>query len=284
VIYYNSDHAPLSSIAATPLTHVILSFLIPSEADPKQIEASGNLDSVWPDVAGLQAAGKKVMISFGGGTATHQTYAQFAEDVPGLAQQIVDFVTQRGLDGVDIDFEDTAGFEKSSSYDGIAFLVSLTKELAASLPEGQNLITHAPQPPYLSPYFEGGPYLKILQEAGADISWINLQYYNNPGFQDPAQITGLTSPPFVSSVTGLHQGAGGVTWPVSKTVVGKPVAKIDAHTGYLPVTDLVSQVVSPLVQTYGTDLGGVMGWQYAQDEEEQGAWHTALASALGLGA
>ncbi len=283
VIYYNSAHTPLSSIAATPLTHVILAFLIPGATDPTKIEASGNLASVWPDVKGLQAAGKKVLISFGGGTATHDAYRQLSADVPGLAQQIADFVTQRGLDGVDIDFEDTPGFESGSSYDGVAFLVSLTQELAKALPTGSNLITHAPQPPYLSPYFEGGPYLKVLQQAGTDIAWINLQFYNNPGFDDPGQITGLTgTSPFVSSVTGLAQGVGGVVWPVAKTVVGKPVAQIDAHTGYLPVADLVSQVVTPLIEKYGKQVGGVMGWQYAQDASEQGAWHDALATALEL--
>ena len=122
----------------------------------------------------------------------------------------------------------------------------------------------------------------MLREAGDAISWINLQFYNNPGFQDPGQITGLPGKPFVSSVTGLAQGAGGVTWPVAKTVIGKPVAQVDAHTGYLPVADLVQQVVAPLVERYGKEVGGVMGWQYAQDAEEQGAWHTALAAALGL--
>ena len=257
VIYYNSTHAPLISIASTPLTHVILAFLVPGTTDPTRIEASGNLASVWPDVPALQAAGKKVMISFGGGTISHQAYQQLSADVPGLARQIADFVTERDLDGVDIDFEDTAGFERGAAYDGVAFLTSLTRELAAALPAGRQLISHAPQPPYLSPSFEGGPYLKVLREAGDAISWINLQFYNNPGFQDPGQITGLPGKPFVSSVTGLAQGAGGVTWPVAKTVIGKPVAQVDAHTGYLPVADLVQQVVAPLVERYGKEVGGV---------------------------
>lgn len=281
ILYYNNAHTPLGTLAQTPLTHVILSFLVPGDADPTRVEPSGNLASVWPDVATVQAAGKKVLISFGGGTVSHAAYAALAADVPGLARQIADFVIARGLDGVDVDFEDTAGFESGSSYDGVAFLVSLTRELAAALPAGRNLVTHAPQPPYLAPGFEGGPYLKVLQQAGDDISWINLQYYNNPGFQDPGQITGLSGSPFVSSVTGLARGVGGVTWPVDKIAIGKPVTSIDAHTGYLPVDDLVSQVIAPLVQAYG-DQVGVMGWQYAQDAAEHGAWHDALAAALRL--
>lgn len=118
VVYYNSAHTPLSSIATTPLTHVILSFLMPNADDPTKIGPSGNLDSVWPDVKKLQAAGKKVMISFGGGTATHDAYRKLAGDVPGLARQIAAFVAEQGLDGVDIDFEDTAGFASGAAYDG----------------------------------------------------------------------------------------------------------------------------------------------------------------------
>lgn len=45
---------------------------------------------------------------------------------------------------------------------------------------------------------------------------------------------------------------------------------------------MVRQVVTPLVEKYGKEVGGVMGWQYAQDAAEQGAWHDALAAALGL--
>lgn len=282
VIYYNSAHVPLSSLAATPYTHVILAFLVPGATDPTEVAPSGNLATVWPQVEAVQKAGKKVLISLGGATATHAAYQALAANVPQLVERIVAVVNERGLDGVDIDFEDSAGFANGSPYDGVKFLVELSQQLAAALPAGRNIVTHAPQPPYLSPGFLGGPYLKILEQAGDAISFINLQYYNNNGWQDPEQITGLSGTPFISSVTGLAQGAGGVTWPASKTVVGKPVTAIDAGTGYLPPDQLVSEVVQPLVAHYGTDFGGVMGWQYAQDAEEQGAWHNALAPALGL--
>lgn len=282
VIYYHDAHYPLASIASTPFTHVILAFLVPGASDPANVEPSGNLADVWPDVPKLQQAGKKVLISLGGATATYAAYQALAADVPGLVQQIVELVDQRGLDGVDIDFEDTVGFESGSPYDGVSFLVELSQQLAAALPAGRNLLTHAPQPPYLSPGFLGGPYLKILRQVAEAISWINLQYYNNSGFDDPEQITGLGGEPFASSVTGLADGVGGLKWPVDKTVVGKPVAAIDAGSGYLPPDQLVSEVLTPLVDRYGTEFGGVMGWQYAQDASENGAWHSALAAALKL--
>ena len=282
VIYYNDARYPLASIASTPFTHVILAFLVPGASDPMKVEPSGNLADTWPDVAKLQQAGKKVLISLGGATATHAAYQALATDVPGLVQQIVELIDQHGLDGVDIDFEDTAGFESSSPYDGVSFLVELSQQLAVALPAGRDLLTHAPQPPYFSPGFLGGPYLEILRQVAAAISWINLQYYNNSGFDAPEQITGLSAEPFVSSVTGLARGVGGLKWPVNKTVVGKPVATNDAGSGYLPPDQLVSEVVTPLAERYGAEFGGVMGWQYAQDAAENGAWHSALASALEL--
>jgi len=43
-------------------------------------------------------------------------------------EQLASFVTGNGFSGVDIDFEDDAGF--TGSYDGIGFLISLTNGLA----------------------------------------------------------------------------------------------------------------------------------------------------------
>ena len=72
-------------------------------------------------------------------------------------------------------------------------------------------------------------------------------------------------------------------WQVARTVIGKPVAQIDASGGSLAVDDLVTQVVDPLMQANGAELREVMGWQYAQDAAEQGVWHSALAETQGLG-
>lgn len=279
VIYYNSAHYPLSDLVDTPFTHVILSFIIPSSSGPT-VAPSGNLAEVWGDVQTLQQSGKKVMISFGGGTISSADYARLAGDVPVLAKQIADIVVRHQLDGVDIDYEDTGSMGTSGEYNGVEFMIELTKTLYLQLPEAQRLISHAPQPPYLSPYFLDGPYLKILEEAGNNIDWINMQYYNNPGFQDPDQITGLVDEPFISSVAGLDQGAGGIVWPAEKTVVGKPVAQEDAGSGYIPVNDLVSEVISPLVEHYKDRFGGVMGWQYYNDAAGGGVWHKAIADAL----
>lgn len=287
VIYYNDAHFPLRSIAQLPYTHVILSFIVPdtSDASGKTVTTSGNLEQVWDDVSALRQAGKKVMISFGGGAFSTASYKKLSGTEPAIAEQIAAIVERHGLDGVDIDYEDTPAFRSptpADAYDGVAFVCALTEALHAALPEDKRLISHAPQPPYLSPWFEDGPYLKILKQVGQHIDWINLQYYNNRGFDDADQITGLSGTPFVSSICGLNEGVGGVKWPASQVTVGKPVAPEDAGSGYVPVDELVSEVIEPLVDKFGSAFGGVMGWQYYDDAAGGGRWHQTIAKALPL--
>jgi hypothetical protein len=69
--------------------------------------------------------------------------------VDGLAEQIAGYVTANGFSGVDIDYEDDNGF--TGVYDGVTFLIELTNGLTQELPPGQNIITHAPRPPYFDP-------------------------------------------------------------------------------------------------------------------------------------
>src|SRR5262249_32167750 len=77
-----------------------------------------------------------------------------------LVNQLVAFVNDNGLDGVDIDYEDDSGFSTTDlqtgewtgppAYDGIDFLIALTDGLARALEPG-HIITHAPAPGYFNP-------------------------------------------------------------------------------------------------------------------------------------
>ena len=148
----------------------------------------------------MQNAGKNVLISLGGdpNTFTSSHWQNYANDVPGLVQQVVAFVTANRLNGVDIDYEDDNGFstrDKNGNYlapppyDGAQLLIDLTNGLAQQLPPG-SIITHAPQPPYFYPdagYNPPGgtaPYTRIWEAAGNNISWVNCQFYNNSNYDD----------------------------------------------------------------------------------------------------
>jgi chitinase len=179
-----------------------------------------------------------------------------------LVHQLVGFVTKNGLNGVDIDYEDDAGF--TGAYDGVGFLSALTAGLAQHLPAGHNLISHAPQTPYWSPTFEGGPYDKIWKEAGRHITWINCQFYNNKDFDATAALK-VQWYEKIAAITGAN-----------KLMMGALIQATGQDEGFLPLTQLVRDVVNPLTAKFSKSFGGVMGWEYSLDKDE--TWGKVMAS------
>jgi chitinase len=264
VTYYNNNSIPFSVLPHSSYTNVIIGFLIPS--GPKNLTLqldAGEPPNFANDVRALQHAGKNVLVSLGGSAFNSAAYQQYAKQVPELVQQLVGFVTRNGLNGVDIDYEDDAGF--SGTYDGVGFLIALTGGLAQHLPARQNLITHAPQTPYWSPSYLNGPYARIWKEAGRHITWINNQFYNNPDF-DATPALKIEWYEKIAAITGA-----------TKLMMGALVG--DVGKGFLPVGELVSQVVDLLDERFGTDFGGVMGWEFSLDKD--GSWANTVWSQIG---
>jgi chitinase len=270
VIYFNDGTYPLADIANLPYTDVIIGFLVPD--DNLNLQGAGGAfdDNLQSNIQTLQNAGKNVLISVGGGDGfPSSAYQSYAQNVPGLVNQIVNnFVKEYGFNGVDIDYEDDAGF--TGTYDGIGFLSALTSGLAEALPQGQNIITHAPQTPYWDPqggYNEG--YTQVFQKVGEQITWINNQFYNNPSYDATAALK-----------VNWYQRIAAITGP-QKLLVG---VILDPNTeGYSTLDDMTNNVIAPLKATFGTAFGGAMGWEFSLDEEDQGGmWGVKIAGALGL--
>jgi chitinase len=271
VIYYNdgSNPIPLAGISDLPYTDVILAFLVPGDnlnltGQGGAFDSGGNPNP--NDIQALQNAGKNVLISVGGEYFPSSDWQQYAQDVNGLVEQIAGYVTANGFSGVDIDYEDDYGF--TGVYDGVTFLIELTNGLAQELPPGQNVITHAPQPPY----FDGNAryndaYTQIWQGAGNNISWFNCQFYNNPRYSSSA-----------SSKVSYYEIFADITG-ASKLLMGVPLNP--ASSGYLPLGQFTSQVIAPLLQTFGSAFGGVMGWEFSYDQG--GTWAEGTAQALAGG-
>jgi chitinase len=279
VIYYNDGSNPISlaGISGLPYTDVILAFLVPGDdlnlrGQGGAFDSDGNPNK--KDIQALQNAGKNVLISVGGATGYFPSSAwqQYAQDVNGLAEQIAGYVTANGFSGVDIDYEDDNGFaggpDGTGVYDGVTFLIELTNGLAQELPPGRNIITHAPQPPYFDPNGRfNNAYTQIWQGAGNNISWFNCQFYNNPLYSSSAG----------SKVSWYETFAD--TTGASELLMGVPLDP--AGSGYLPLDQFTSHVIAPLLETFGSAFGGVMGWEFSDDQG--GAWAEGIAQALAGG-
>jgi chitinase len=133
VIYYNAgnDQIPLGvGLNQLPYTDVIVANLQPKSATDRTLIGWGTAfdKELQNNVRWLQRAGKNVLISFGGvlddqlTTAAYQYWAANSGNLTALVKQLVDFVYYYNFNGVDIDYEDDAGFGNNAAYDGVAFL------------------------------------------------------------------------------------------------------------------------------------------------------------------
>jgi len=270
VIYYNSDanQIPLAGIANLSYTDVIIAFLVPKSINDFDLIGKGGAfnDNLQSNIQALQNANKNVLISVGGSTFPSSAWQSYSQNVNGLVNQLLTWVTNHGFDGVDIDYEDDAGF--TGTYDGIGFLSALTSGLAQALPAGQNIITHAPQTPYWDPKNEryNNAYTKIWQQVGNQITWINNQFYNNMTYDQDAALKVF-----------WYQNIAAITGP-ERLLVGAPVASGATAEGYISLDDMIQDVIKPLQSNFGAQFGGMMGWQFSHDQA--GDWGNGIGAAL----
>ena len=216
----------------------------------------------------LHSVGNRIHISFGGGTMTSEAYAGLTSFESTIANSIADFVIKYDLDGIDIDFEDTQAFMNSATYNGVDLLVKLTSELRKLLPSGKFSITHAPQPPYLVPNNGMDGYVDVMKNVGDQIDWLNVQFYNNPPWSsNPAEI-----------IRAVQQFGQLTNLSPYQIMVGLPVTTHDAATGYIPVNEVISDIIDPLNNM--KILEGMMNWQFASDKD--GTWGKAIGNAMGI--
>ena len=137
VIYYNSDanQIPLAGIANLSYTDVIIAFLVPKSINDFDLIGKGGAfnDNLQSNIQALQNANKNVLISVGGSTFPSSAWQSYSQNVNGLVNQLLTWATNHGFDGVDIDYEDDAGFGDNATYDGVGFLSALTNGLYQNL-------------------------------------------------------------------------------------------------------------------------------------------------------
>jgi len=285
VSYYNKCDVALAKVAELPYTAVnlvSLKAMVSTNSEEVELHLNGEIavnqnppefkEEIKKDISKIQKAGKKVLISLGGSTMDFSAYRQLVGKEKELAKSIATLVRENKLDGVDIDYEDTAGFNGTGGYNGVEFLIDLTKALREELPNPY-IITHAPQPTYFEPKkygYPNGSYVTIMNEVGNLINWLNVQFYNNESWNgNPQEI--LSSFEQCSKLQGITP---------EKLLIGLPVKRNDASPeSFIPINQIISEIIEPFANNNRV-LGGIMNCQFSSDVD--GMWARSIGSELQL--
>jgi LysM repeat protein len=132
-------------------------------------------------MASWRAAGKKVILSFGGAgmggswDGLNNCWDYCFDKVDSVITQLTSIVKNQGFDGVDIDYEYFYSTTQQQN-----FISKVTTGLRAALPAG-SIVTHAPMD---SDLVAGKGYYEVLRSVSASLSFLMPQYYN--GITRPA--------------------------------------------------------------------------------------------------
>ncbi|CAN1238069.1 Acidic endochitinase [Linum grandiflorum] len=225
---------------------------------PPVINLAGHCDPTNNGCAGLtsdinscQAKGVKVLLSIGGGAGGY--YLASKQDAQQVATYLWDnFLGGKSsarplgpavLDGIDFDIEGGT----NQHWDDLARFLKRHGSLKG---HDQNvMLTAAPQCPFPDAWIGSA-----LQTGLFDYVWV--QFYNNP----PCQYSS-------GSITNLED-----VWkqwtsaiPAKKIFLGLPAAPDAAGSGFIPASDLKSQIL-PVIKD-SSKYGGVMLWSKFYDDE-----------------
>ncbi|KAJ7647689.1 glycoside hydrolase superfamily [Roridomyces roridus] len=193
---------------------------------------------MWSELGQMQASGIKVIGMLGGAAAG--TYSLLGpDDFDTYYPVLADFITENHMDGMDLDVEQSTPISVIENLItqlkkdfGDDFIVTLAP-VASALTEGSNL--------------SGFDYLSLEKTMGSQISWYNAQFYSGFGSIFPdTQYVAIVN--FDSGITAKRLVASVLTNPAD-------------GDGYIDTDEVVSSV-HQLTAMYGSDFGGINGWEY----------------------
>jgi chitinase len=313
VDYQGIHYNPIGADVLDPYNVVICGFYQPHAAavyqpprDPLNTDFAYNLFNVdaskgrdW--VEKMHNSGKKVVLAYGGAAEGPASvpgyYDKYTADI--VAKGMAKVVTDNGLDGVELDWEDGAADIKSGLLPvglcgnignqtcgegpAVQWLIDLTKNLRSALPKEKGFtISHTP----VAPYFNLG-YDKIARAVADDIDFMTVQFYNQ-GVGHYTTYDGLVNqekfpenpsswPVWDGSLKNILKVTG---LPASKIVVGKYVdATKDGNNGHVEPDELGRWLKQ--ASSEGITVGGVMAWQFGSDTD--GKWMGRVQQAWGPG-
>jgi chitinase len=211
-------------------------------------------------IKAYHSKGIKVLVSAFGATEFPTTAGA---DPVKTCTNLATFAKDNNLDGIDLDWEDSAALESGKGED---WLIQCTKAARKVLPVGDYILSHAPQGPYFmgtSKYPNGG-YLEVEKEVGNLIDFYNVQFYNQGTTSyDTYDSLFVKSNGWATTTSVKELIAQGI--PAQKIVLGKPASSAGAvNSGFVNPTNLKSFIAS--AKNAGINWNaGVMTWQYSDD-------------------
>lgn len=254
-------------------------------------DSNGNIQNQWDDpsknftltravVAQLQAQGRAVLLSLGGGAGSVLPGPPGAGWAATLQANLMGLVASFGLDGFDLDIENFSG----DAAQGMAALRAVVAGVRAA-PGGAALrITCAPQmtdvfPDY--PSFTPGfnRYAPLLEVGGLPLlDAVMPQMYNSW-----AQVETLSYAKTYAlelekgfSVSGAGPAPLNVTIPPEKLWLGFPASRAAAGSGFIDPTQVVSAVKAWAAG--GLRVAGLMTWSIGWDQQSGWVFANAVAN------
>ncbi len=265
-------------------THIVIAFAVSYTWSPGKNICSSTCEIAEPPICNnapnptlvnqWRAAGKKVILSFGG-AGMGGSWAGDQNDCweycygreTQVTNRLVQIVNNMNLDGVDIDFE----YHVTPA--AVTFLNQITTGLKNSLPVGSE-VTHAPMDADVIP---GRPYYDdVLMVTGHQLDFLMPQYYN--GYTRPAIDgvggTGAGSMSALSHYTDIVNGIFG--GDPKRMVFGFCISDCGG-TGSNANGAQASTVMTDLADTYPCN-GGAFFWVVQHDTS--GSWSNPVSSTI----
>lgn len=266
----------VNSIQYSKLTHINYSFLLPnSDGSLQAIDGASKLQSL---VSLAHANGVKVSIAVGGWNNGNDSAFEVLAANPttrtNFVNNLMAFVNQYNLDGVDMDWEYP---DPGTSADNYALMMN---ELATALHAQGKILTAA----VVALGYTGDG---IKNEVFADIDFLNIMAYDGGN--------GATHSPYSYAVDSLNYWLGRGL-PAAKAVVGVPYyarPSWSAYSSKVAQTTLNAcrdtdgsdywngiPTIRQKAQLARTQAGGIMTWELSQDVTGEMSLLTAMYEAV----
>ncbi|HJT75492.1 MAG TPA: Ig-like domain-containing protein, partial [Chitinophaga sp.] len=261
------------------------------------------------DIATLQAAGRKVLLSLGGETGTLMLNTEANKQA--FISSMKGILDSYNFDGFDIDIEGGTSLQLNNGDNNftapttpkVVNLIAAVKEIVAyRKAQGKNcLLTMAPETYYVQTAYGAtysplvGAYLPIIYGLRNELSWIQPQLYNTGSVMglDNKVYSSATADFIVSMTEMLLQGFSvsgtGMTFPAlreDQVAFGLPAAPGAAGSGYTAPAE-VKKALNYLLkgQSYGgsytlrkaagyPNMRGIMTWSVNWDKVNNGEFAT----------